>query len=228
MSIHEPQIRYIAFKRLLLSVWIQILLICTLTAHAETAVVNPPPVEQLGLQYWRDKFNEKLDYRTPDWVTAVYILLFESEVTRTSRAPTTISIPIQNLVPFHPINRVTSIAKAERREKVLRDHKNELLSAGIVSKKWHTEFLPSQQPIKVIQKSSGQYLVIDGNGRLEALTRVFGAESQLLVDVEFYNTTSPEALILADIIYDRRYNRQERFAGESLAGLCRYLLLKKM
>jgi hypothetical protein len=112
-------------------------------------------------------------------------------------------VPLGHLKPIHRLDRPNAVQATEARILALEPHREEFLRSGRMSCTDLAELLPSVSWIKVVRESERSLLAYEGNGRLSALHRVFGPESDLEIEVEQYHFRNPKKIV-------RRLNRLRR------------------
>jgi hypothetical protein len=97
-----------------------------------------------------------------------------------------IFIPLNRLRMIHPITRGAALEKLESRIALVRESAPGIRAAGKLSMDKQMELLPSKNPLRAIRDAQGNFVIFDGNGRLEALKQGLGEDSDLPVEVEHF------------------------------------------
>jgi hypothetical protein len=95
-------------------------------------------------------------------------------------------VPLDEILPIHPIDREEAIATMKERAAVVREHQGAIESRGRISREFLDPFLPSVSNIKVADLGDGEFVSFEGNGRLAALREALGTNADFPVEVEQY------------------------------------------
>ncbi len=152
--------------------------------------------------YVRGKRSELQQLKMRDVVMAKVIL----DIHRKKLQSQFVVVPLYAIKPLHRIDRESALAATEQRAEALRPHLQELRAASVVTRQALGTYLPSISWIKVVQDGPAAYISYEGNGRLEALRRVFTPEDQMQVEVELYTFRNTAKLV-------RRLRRVRRMNG---------------
>lgn len=95
-------------------------------------------------------------------------------------------VPLSALKLGHPLNYPIPerLEKEAKRVQNLRDRSADILSQNQVSISLQNELIPSKNPIRVFKMSNGDFVVLDGNGRLGSLQQAFQDSPNLQIEVE--------------------------------------------
>jgi hypothetical protein len=97
-------------------------------------------------------------------------------------------VPLRCLRPAHALTTCAANSKCERRVALIQSHRDVLVKNGKLQEHVMERILPSVTSIMgERQHGSSDVLVHDGNGRLKALTIVFGVNSNMMVPVSMFN-----------------------------------------
>ena len=112
-------------------------------------------------------------------------------------------VPLWSIHPLHCLDRESALNKLEDRVQVLREHKDEIRRHRSLTGKRLLNYLPSISGIKVVRDGRDGYISFEGNGRVEALRRVFPSSDGLKLEVEIYYVDEPGKIL-------RRLRRVQR------------------
>jgi hypothetical protein len=140
------------------------------------------PKENL-LAYLYDKRTEVTRLRFRDVLLAKAI----ADIHRFTVKQSTSQVSLWSITPIHCIDRLPALKKLNQRVRLVRKHKQGLLNGKTISREKLLEVMPSVSGIKVISDNDGNYISFEGNGRLEALKRVFKQGEDIVLDVEVYH-----------------------------------------
>ncbi|MBX3040397.1 MAG: hypothetical protein KF789_06780 [Bdellovibrionaceae bacterium] len=136
------------------------------------------------LPYYLQKAKElnQLDHSAPFAVSLRLLIMTTTHEVRTER------IALKDLHEIHPISRPASMEKLTQRMEGLEGMprwtwRNQEITNDVLN-----AYLPSKNSIRVVQRSTGDYVVFDGNGRLFALKQVF--PDSVKIEVEHYVSSS--------------------------------------
>ncbi len=110
---------------------------------------------------------------------------------------------------LHPIDRKSSLKKLEKRKKILKKQKKEILNIGEISIDKMDKFLPSITPIKVVEIEKDSFLVWEGNGRIKALVDVFKENKNIKIEVLNFKLTEFGLKIVKDFLNNLKNNEKE-------------------
>jgi hypothetical protein len=124
-------------------------------------------------------------------------------------------IPLRKLATTHDLREAQDLAKLRVREDALRAHHDEIVKANGITTDLRRRVIPSESPvIRVASDPEGNYYVFDGNGRVESIRTIFGAEHpDLGVDVVVYEINDPETV--AEIRRSQQRRRGSAFGQGS-------------
>jgi hypothetical protein len=110
-----------------------------------------------------------------------------ADIHRYTVKQSTREVLLWSITPIHCIDRLPALKKLSQRVRLVRQHKRALQRGNSISREKLLEVMPSVSGIKVISDNSGNYISFEGNGRLEALKRVFKQDEQIhLASLPFY------------------------------------------
>ena len=112
-------------------------------------------------------------------------------------------VPLCHLKPIHALDRPNAIRATKARAEILVRQRDRLRAGGRLSCNDLAEILPSVSWIKTVRENDRSYLTYEGNGRLAALSEVFGPHAGLEVEVELYHFRNSRKIV-------RRLNRLRR------------------
>ncbi len=115
-------------------------------------------------------------------------------------------VPLGRLEPTHPVDRPDALEDVERRVATL-EAMRDRLEGSRLTKERLLELMPSVSGLKAVDLGGDRLLLFEGNGRYEALRKVFGEESSLEVEVEVYRVDEPGTIL-------RRLRRYWRHGGD--------------
>jgi hypothetical protein len=117
-------------------------------------------------------------------------------------------VPLHALQPLHRLDRDNVLETIEQRAELLQARKAEIMQRGVLDKVLLKEVLQSASGIKIVERlEQPLYIAFEGNGRLEAMRRVFTAADGVLVEVEQYRFDDDDvAAILRRLERVRRLN----------------------
>jgi len=141
------------------------------------------------LKYLFGKRSELLHLSLKDANTYVAVTSIYVHTRRTEKR----FVPLDTIKPLHPMERCAAVKMVENRSERLERHKERLIGTGRLDCATQDELMPSVTPINVIVDSDDDKLIaFEGNGRLEAINRVFHASMNLLVEVMVYHPSNLE------------------------------------
>jgi hypothetical protein len=117
-------------------------------------------------------------------------------------------VPLRTIRPIHPVDRGIAAEDVSKRAETVAAHQDEVLETRRISKEYLAAYIPSVSHIKIVEIGPNDYVSFEGNGRLEALRRVFGQETDVTVEVEQYVFRPSDRTKIA-----RRVNRVRRWNG---------------
>lgn len=117
-------------------------------------------------------------------------------------------VPLKAIGPIHPVDRGIAAEDVSKRAEIVSENKAEILETRKISSDWLSAHIPSVSNIKVVEIRAGDFVSFEGNGRLEALRRVFKDEADVTVEVEQYIFRPSDRTTIA-----RRVNRVRRWNG---------------
>lgn len=117
-------------------------------------------------------------------------------------------VPLKSIGPIHPVDRGIAAEDVSKRAEIVSENKAEILETRKISSDWLSAHIPSVSNIKVVEIRTGDFVSFEGNGRLEALRRVFRDEADVTVEVEQYIFRPSDRTTIA-----RRVNRVRRWNG---------------
>ena len=153
-------------------------------------------------RYLLGKTSELEDLDIKDIVMSKAVLDIHRKKTRKEIT----SVPLFALHPIHTLDRENAIQATRQRIKILREHRADLLKAGVLSCEVLARHLPSVSWIKVVQETPDAFLAFEGNGRIAAMHAVFEPGDDLQVEVELYEFRNSKKIV-------RRLNRVRRLNG---------------
>lgn len=151
------------------------------------------------IRYLLGKRSEVQHLRLRDIVMAKAVL----DIHRKRLRKEAVQVPIYAIHPIHRLDRENSMQAVQKRAAALREARERILEAGVLTQEILNEVIPSISAIKVVEESSGSYLAYEGNGRLAALKDVFTEADGIQVAVELYVFRNPKKIV-------RRLNRVRR------------------
>lgn len=164
--------------------------------------MHPIAELQRFLRYLFGKRSEVEDLDLRDLVLTKTVL----DIHRKRTHKTVVRLPLFALHRIHLLDRENAIQATQDRVDVLQAHKDELLPAKLLDREALARYLPSVSWIKVVQNGPDSYLAFEGNGRIEAMQRVFAPEDGMQVEVEQYHFRHPKTIL-------RRLDRVRRMNG---------------
>ena len=115
-----------------------------------------------------------------------YAILLRGRIRLNKIDETVIRVKLRDIYQGHHINRPEAVKKLEQRIEILRNHKSKIIQEGVVTAEFLDRHLSSKGLIQVLPYHD-KYFVIDGNGRLVALSETFKGYPDLMVEVHFIN-----------------------------------------
>ena len=115
-------------------------------------------------------------------------------------------VKLHSIEPVHPIDRESARAVVLERVKALNVRRDEILRTRLVDRHLLASFLPSISWIKVVRCGDERFVSFEGNGRIEALQRVFDMSDGIDVEAEVYYFKDMTKIL-------RRINRVRRHYG---------------
>ena len=97
------------------------------------------------------------------------------------------NVLLYEIEPIHPIDRDDALRTTTDRAAAIAAHKEEIALGQLVSRELLGRFMPSISWIKVVNVGPERYVSFEGNGRLEALKRVFVPADGISVEVEIFS-----------------------------------------
>ena len=157
------------------------------------------------LRYLYGKRSEVWHLSETDVVMAKTIL----DIHRLSTGSDQRNVPLYALQPLHKLDRDNVMATIAQRAELLQARKSELLAAGVLDKALLKDVLASASGIKVVERiEQPLFIAFEGNGRLEAMRRVFSEGEGMLVEVEQYRFDDGDVAAIL-----RRLDRVRRMNG---------------
>ena len=153
-------------------------------------------------RYLLGKTSELEDLDIKDIVMSKAVLDIHRKKTRKEIT----SVPLFALHQIHTLDRENAIQATRQRIKILREHRADLLKAGVLTCEVLARHLPSVSWIKVVQETPDAFLAFEGNGRIAAMHAVFEPGDDLQVEVELYEFRNSKKIV-------RRLNRVRRLNG---------------
>jgi hypothetical protein len=133
-------------------------------------------------RYLLNKRSELENLNVNDILLAKLVLdIHRKKITNTFQ-----KVPLYSIEPIHPINRENSLAATLKRAEAVRSMRDEIILSKCVDREVLGTYLPSISWIKVIDCQNGNFVSFEGNGRLEALKKVFNKGDGITVEVEVY------------------------------------------
>lgn len=149
--------------------------------------------------YFYDKRSELLDLRFRDLLLAKAV----ADIHRYCEGQETKLVKLSRISPIHCIDRLPALKKLKQRVSQLRKNRQQLIKGKQLSKEKLLDIMPSVSGIKVIPDNTGGFISFEGNGRVEALKRVFDKDKDITLEVEIYNLRDRHKVL-------RRVNRVRR------------------
>jgi hypothetical protein len=134
------------------------------------------------LRYLLGKSSDLRDLDRNDVLLGKVVL----DIHRKKREANMAFVPIDQILPIHPIDREEAIETMQKRADAVGQHRKEIEAEGEISREFLHQFLPSVYDIKVVDLGDGQFVSFEGNGRLAALKEGLGPDANLPVEVECY------------------------------------------
>ena len=156
-------------------------------------------VKEYLMRYLYTKRSEPQQLRFRDILLAKAVTDIHRHVVRKKSK----TVPLWSIRPLDCLERESALSKLEDRVRVLREHKDEIRRLRVLTRERLLNYLPSISGIKVIRDGRGGYISFEGNGRVEALRRVFVSSDGLKLEVEIYYVDEPGKIL-------RRVRRVQR------------------
>jgi hypothetical protein len=137
-----------------------------------------------GLDYFIQKIPE-IRYLGWDNMTAVILRL---KLHLYSEGLSKQFVPLKDIRQIHAIGeRPTSVLKTQARVEKLKNYFSSKGVPKVITEKIQDEVTKSISPILAVKTDEGTYMVLDGNGRISALTSVLGQESDVKLEISVYD-----------------------------------------
>lgn len=150
---------------------------------------------------WR-KLPEVTDMGSKDALLAKLVM----DIHRKRTHSTVEIVPLGALEPVHALDRPEVLEKVAQREEAVAGQRQALLELGTLRREDLMQVIPSVSGFKVVATDDDRFIAFEGNGRLEALQRVFGPEDDLRLEVELYRFENTTKIL-------RRARRVQRLNG---------------
>ena len=149
------------------------------------ALLGSSDVAQVqGLDYFIQKIPE-IRYLGKDNVTAIMLRL---KLHLYNRGISKQFVQLKDVRQIHSIGeRPTSTLKTQARVDKLQKYFSSKGVPKVITEKIQDEVTKSISPIMAVKTDEGTYMVLDGNGRISALTSVLGLESDVKVEMSVYD-----------------------------------------
>lgn len=164
-------------------------------------------LQRFGSYVW-SKLPEVLDMGPKDALLAKLVMDIHRKRTHSSQE----MVELATLEPVHALDRPEVLAKVEERRAAVEEAKDRLLARRDLTRQDLMDVLPSVSGFKVVATGEGRYIAFEGNGRLEALHRVFRSNDDLRLEVEVYHFADPQTMLRRARRVQRR-NRVGPFAS---------------
>lgn len=161
------------------------------------------------LGYLGEKLPEVLDMGPKDALLAKLVMDIHRKRTHSTQE----IVALAALEPVHALDRPEVLAKVAARQQAVEKSKADLLRQGDLTRDDLMGVLPSVSGFKVVATSQGRFIAFEGNGRLEALQRVFQPEDGLRLEVEVYHFEDARKILRRARRVQRR-NRVGPFAED--------------
>lgn len=117
---------------------------------------------------------------------------YNSVIKKTAKEKRIIRVPVKDL---YNIIKMDNVKRAENEERATRIQaaKEDIAKAGGLTREIQTKLFTEGDPMSVVKDKNGKYIAFDGNGRLQSLEMVYGKDSDVEVEVEYYENPSESA-----------------------------------
>ena len=154
---------------------------------------------------WEYLFSKRKELRDLD-KKDIFLAKFMIDVGRNKKSSEFQFISLEKIESIHIIDRENALVKLSERISELEKVVDKVKDKKQIDRNFLKEYLPSISWIKVIKTKKDNYIAFEGNGRLEALKKVFDKSDNLVIEIEVYTFRSYNKML-------RRANRVRKYNG---------------
>lgn len=133
-----------------------------------------------------------------NWPARIHEILFRLDLMLKKQDTRRVFIPLSKLENVHPVTFPPALEKTKKRAESIRQNRSKVDIETGLSIEQAAEFMPSKNAMRAIRDKRGNFIVFDGNGRLEAIRQAFSDYPDLPVEVEVWTVSSNGVLSLLD------------------------------